>query len=100
MEAREENKDALAALAKTSSSFQKKMDIVRKKWIRDQNRMKLYKYETRQLHALCTRMIKDGRLTLEELKSNVDSLENAKIKLKLTNKDLLNKTEQKKTKRK
>jgi hypothetical protein len=64
--------------AKSSSTFQKKIQTIRRKWMIDQFNVKLLKHESRQLHHLCDKLIAEGRLSLEELKSNVDSREKAK----------------------
>ena len=66
------------AIAKSNRTFAKKILSIRKKWKVDRMNVRLLKYESTQLHHLCDKLIAEGRLTLDELKSNVDSREEAK----------------------
>ena len=66
---------------KANRTFAKKINSIRKKWMRDQQNVRLLKHESKQLHHLCDKLISEGRLTLQELKSAVDSREIAKAKL-------------------
>lgn len=64
--------------AKTHSTLQKHINSVKKKWLKDIDNIKLLKYETKQLHHLMDKMLADGRLTMDELRTNVHSRKEAK----------------------
>lgn len=65
-------------IRKATSTLQKTINIIRKKWKKDINNVTLLKYETKQLHHLCDKMLADGRLTMDELRTNVNSRKEAK----------------------
>ena len=64
--------------SKAHRTFSNYINSIKKKWKRDQENVRLLKYETRQLHYLCDKLIADGRLTLDELRENVNSRQEAK----------------------
>ncbi len=68
---------------KITSSYTRKINTLRKKWLRDVNILRIRKYETNQLHSLCTRLINEGRLSIDELKASVNSREDIKKILNL-----------------
>ncbi len=69
---------------KANKTFSFKLKSMKKKWMRDQNNLRLLKFESKQLHHLCDKMLSDGRLTLGELRFHVNSRQEAKQILKLT----------------
>jgi hypothetical protein len=71
------------AIAKTCSNYDKHLNSVRRKWRKDIDNVRLLKFESKQLHQLCTKLINEGRLTLDELRANVNSRVEAKELLKI-----------------
>lgn len=64
--------------SKKDRTYTLKINTIRKKWKRDLNMLSIRKLESNQLHTLCTKLIKEGRLTLDELKASVNSREDLK----------------------
>lgn len=71
--------------SKAVSTHSKIINIIRKKWRRDIDNVQLLKFESKQLHHLIDKMIADGRITLDELRANVNSRVEAKSILKIGN---------------
>ncbi len=70
--------DSCPNLDRANSTFQKHINSVRRKWLKDQENVILLKYEVSQLHNLCDKLLADGRLTLDELRGSVMSRKEAK----------------------
>ena len=51
---------------------------MRAKWRRNLDNLRLLKHENTQLHHLCDKLIADGKLTLDEMRSMVNSRKEAK----------------------
>lgn len=66
---------------KTHKTFSTKINSIHKKLHTSIQRLRMYKMETKQLHALCTKLISEGKLTLAELKEHVESREIIKNKI-------------------
>jgi len=71
--------------SKTVSTHSKMINTIRRKWRKDIDNVQLLKFECRQLHHLIDKMIADGRITLDELRDNVNSRVEAKSILKIGN---------------
>ena len=52
-----------------------------KKWKIEHDNVRLLKYESRQFHDLCAKLITDGRLSIDEFSQHIDSRREAKKKL-------------------
>jgi len=65
--------DSTHNFSKASSTMQKAINVIRKKWNRDMNKNKVLKYENNQLHRLVDDMLADGRLTKDELRKKVNN---------------------------
>jgi hypothetical protein len=63
--------------AKITSTFQKRINSITKKWHRDQFNVELLKLESRQLHHLVDKLISERRLTIVELRKHVNSRKEA-----------------------
>lgn len=70
---------------KTHSSFSKIINIIKKKWRRDINKVQLLKFESKQLHQFIDKLMADGKTNIAELRANVNSREEAKVILKIKN---------------
>lgn len=71
--------------SKTHSSFSKIINIIKKKWRRDINKVQLLKFESKQLHRFIDKLMVDGKTNIDELRANVNSREEAKVILKIKN---------------
>lgn len=67
------DKKYVDTINKVSSTYCKKNNTIRRKWLIDQHNIQLLKFENRQLHNLFNKLIADGRITIDELRSNVNS---------------------------
>lgn len=60
-------------LRKASSTYQKKINKIDLKITKEYNEKIALKFENKQLHLLIDKMLDDGRLHMDELRTNVNS---------------------------